>query len=203
MRFDRLTHRLVDVGRERVKIARLLGEIDVPVAHRLELRFFVEVEDKIVCRRELVYAFKKGLVECRILEREVGAQRAAVQLLDEFRVLQKGFYLRAEQVVSALGAVIIKRLYAEIVARANQLVIFHIIDEQREHTAQLRYQPLAVFLPAVDEHLGVGARREAVSRLLKLTPQLHKVVYFAVINSNDALVLIINRLCAAVKVDYA
>lgn len=64
----------------------------------------------------------------------------------------------------------------------------------RRRIDQLR----AVFLVAVDEHLGVGATVERVAFGLKLPPQLHKIVDLAVEYNDHAFVLVGHGLCACV-----
>jgi hypothetical protein len=55
----------------------------------------------------------------------------------------------------------------------------------------------------VDEHFGIAAGREPVSRLDKLAAEPLEIPDFSVVNGPDRSVLVRHGLCAAVEVDDA
>src|SRR5262249_4477600 len=74
-------------------------------------------------------------------------------------------------------------------------------DGDREHAAEPLPEARAPLLVAVDEHLGVAPRPEAVAGALELVHQLAVVVDLAVLDDDDAAVLVRDWLVAPGQVD--
>ena len=189
-------HHFVQLVRADFKVLRLRVEFAVPEAAHVHLAVLIH---KIVGRGQLVHALEEGFLCGGILQRQIGAQRILVDGLDEFGMLEKGLDLAAEHQPRAVrDGVIVKRLDAENVPRAEHTLVFGVPQHERKHAAQAIDQLRAVFLVAVDEHLGVGATVERVAFGLKLPPQLHKIVDLAVEYNDHAFVLVGHGLCACV-----
>ena len=108
----------------------------------------------------------------------------------------------AEQQLPLAGLGVVERFDAEHIAGAVQGIRLGIADNKGEHAAQLGGQGSAVFLVAVEQHLGVGVGLEDMALLEQLLPQLPVVVDFAVEGENLGAVFVENGLAAAGEVDY-
>ena len=91
-------------------------------------------------------------------------QRFLVKLLFEIGVIKEGLYFRAEnKALSHKG--VVKRLYAEHIARSEKRAVAAVEYYKGEHSAQLRHKLLAPLLKAVEQHLAVRIVGEGVPRL--------------------------------------
>src|SRR5260221_12229874 len=79
-----------------------------------------------------------------------------------------------------------ERLFAEAVARHEEVVAARVPDRKREHPAQALDAALAPMLVRAQQHLGVGIEREAAAERLGLASQLAKVVDLAVERQDQA-----------------
>ena len=78
-----------------------------------------------------------------------------------------------------------------------------IVDRERELSVEAAEHPLAPFLPPVNEDFRVARRRERVATGHELGAQLHVVVDLAVVDDDDAPVLVRQGLCASGEIDDA
>ncbi len=134
------------------------------------------------------------------VEGEEGGDGARLDLAREARLLEQRLELGGEG-ERALAQAVVERLDPEAVAGEQQALLALVPDRHREHAAQPLGEALAVLLVEVDEHLGVGGGAEAVAAALELTAQLAVVVDLAVLDDDDAAVLVGDRLIAAGEVD--
>ena len=110
--------------------------------------------------------------------------------------------LSSEANAKSAGVAVVERLDPEAVAREHEPAAVGVPHRDREHPAQPLGEARAVLLVEVDEHLGVGVRgAEAVAGRLELRAQLGVVVDLAVLDDDDAAVLVGDRLVAALEVD--
>ena len=129
------------------------------------------------------------------VEREERLERVGVDLAARQRA-QLG---REAQL--AADVPVVERLDPVAVAREHEAAARRVPDRDREHPAQPLGEAGAVLLVEVDEHLGVGVRAEGVAGALELVAQLGVVVDLAVLDDDDAAVLVRDRLVAAGEVD--
>ena len=88
-----------------------------------------------------------------------------------------------------------------MVARTEQRLRMAVPERKREHAAQFVQHRLAPLLVAVQQDLGIRAGGEGVPGGLQLFAQGLEVVNFAVEHDDEAAVLVIHRLAAALQVD--
>ena len=129
------------------------------------------------------------------VEREERLERVGVDLAARQRA-QLG---REAQL--AADVPVVERLDPVAVAREHEAAARGVPDRDREHPAQPLGEAGAVLLVEMDEHLGVGVRAEGVPGALELVAQLGVVVDLAVLDDDDAAVLVRDRLVAAGEVD--
>ncbi len=94
-----------------------------------------------------------------------------------------------------------ERLFAEAVARHEEVLAARVPDRKREHPAQALDAALAPMLVRAQQHLGVGIEREAAAERLELASQLAKVVDLAVERQDQAGVVGAHRLARALGID--
>ena len=114
---------------------------------------------------------------------------------------QKAFDLAAKQQLSGIVLVIIERLDAKMVARAEQRFVLAVPDGKSEHAAQLLQHLLAPLLVPVQQNFGVGPGGEGVPGAHQFGGQLLEVVDLAVKDDGEVLVLIEHGLFAALQVN--
>ena len=96
----------------------------------------------------------------------------------------------------------VQRLDPEAVPREHEAALARVPDRHREHATQPFRELNSVLLVEVNEHLGVRVvRAHAVTLALELGAQLRVVVDLAVLDDPDRLVLVRDRLIAALEVD--
>ena len=81
-----------------------------------------------------------------VLQRQELIDGIEVRLSLDFRVLQDGLDLGAEDDASAGQARVVKRLLAHAVARQEQRTVTSVPDRQREHATELLEAALPLFL---------------------------------------------------------
>ena len=96
---------------------------------------------------------------------------------------------------------VVERLDPVAVAREHEATARRVPDRDREHPAQPLGEAGAVLLVEMDERLGVGVGAERVPGARELVAQLGVVVDLAVLDDDDAAVLVRDRLVAAGEVD--
>src|SRR5215211_2210324 len=135
-----------------------------------------------------------------VLEVQEAVDRVEVHLARDLRVLQDRLRLRAEPEAPIAGCVE-EGLLADPVAGQEQPSAAAVPDCEGEHAPQVVDAAVPELLVEVDDHLGVGSGREAMSQRLQLPAELAVVVDLAVLNHDDALVLVEDRLVAGLEVD--
>ncbi len=109
--------------------------------------------------------------------------------------------LRAEQQQPARQQRVVQRLDAEPVAGEEERLAIPIPQREREHAAEPLDAVLAPLLPGMNDHLGVAAGPEAVSKLREFRDQRLIVVDLAVEDDDHAAVLVEQRLLPGGEVD--
>ena len=117
-------------------------------------------------------------------------------------MLEKALDLRAEYDIAGRRERIVKRLYAERVARAEEPAPLFIPYHEGEHAAKAVDDAVAVFLVSVDDDLRIAPRFEDMAAGYQLFPHLGEVVYLTVVDDGDGAVLVEHGLRAVGEVDY-
>ena len=149
---------------------------------------------------QLEHVFEDRALVRDVLVGKVERNHVLVQFFLEIRVGEKALDLAAEQEL-AVFPIIVERLDAEDIARAEKLLCLLIPDDEREHAAQAVENLFAVFLVAVEDDLAVRLCRKDVAGFQKLLADRLVVIDLAVKEQDEAAVLIENRLAAALKVN--
>ena len=180
---------------------RRLGELPVPVAaDDRRGRRGGEVEREQVTRRQLRDALERRLRRQRAPEGENLPERARVETARDLGQHEEGLHFRRDGEAAADDRVE-DRPDAHAVARDHQSVAPPVVQRDRELAVQVLHETVAVLLVEVDDHLRVGVRVEAVPLALEVAPQLDVVEDLAVEDDPDGLVLVVDRLPAALEVD--
>ena len=170
---------------------------DVVVAVDLHLAV---VPGEAVRAGQLVNVFEHRLGIRDILDAQIFGQAAFIEGFVEARVGQKALDLAAEDEVAALIVVVI-RLDAEDVPRAEEGLGAAVPDDKGEHPAQPGRQGVAPFLIAVQQDFGIRLGGKGMPGRQQFGAQVLVVVDFAVVNDDKVAVLVVHRLAAAFKVD--
>jgi hypothetical protein len=191
------THR---VAEPRPQLLDELRLVVVPLGQRPRAREPLEprgaaLPDEQVAGRQLAHLAEDRERRRHRVEREERLERVEVDLAARQRA-----QLRRESELVAAGAVV-ERLDPEAVAREHEPLPRRVPERDCEHAAQPSREVEAPLLVAVDEHLGVAVRREAMAVALEPVAQLGVVVDLAVLDDVDRLVLVRERLVAGVEVD--
>ena len=96
---------------------------------------------------------------------------------------------------------IVQRLDAEPVARQEQRFAVAVPQRESEHSAEPLDAILAPLLPRMDDDLGVALGPEDVAEARELGDQLLVVVDLAVVDDDDAAVLVEQRLLPRRQID--
>ena len=83
----------------------------------------------------------------------------------------------------------------------NSVLLPLVPDGEGEHAVEALQAAFAPLLPGVDDHLRVAAGAEGVSACQQLALDLHEVEDLAVEGHDDSVVLVVERLLAALEVD--
>ena len=177
-----------------------LGEIHVPIA--ADMHFAIR-KGKGVGGRQFIRSAEEGLLRCRILEGQIGAEGIGIHRTAEAGMLEKALDLRAEEEVSVLHHGIVKRLDAEIVSRTEQGALSLIPDNKSKHTPQHGNDPLTEFLIAVDNDLRVAPGTEHVSTGDQIVTEGGKVIDLPVEHNYHGVIFIIHRLGTVRQIDDA
>ena len=129
------------------------------------------------------------------VEREEGLERVEVDLAARQRAQLGG------ELEPARDDAVEQRLDPEAIAGEDEAAASGIPDRDREHAAQALRESRPVLLVEMDEHLGVAVGAEAVALRLQLGAELPVVVELAVLDDDDAAVLVRDRLVAGLEVD--
>ena len=199
VRLDGIAHRLVDRVHQLAQLLLAFAEILVVIPVDVHLAIPVR---EIVPFRQLVDAFEEGLTDRRILEGHIRLQRLGVELLDEIGVAQQALDLRRVH-ERAVHLRIVEGLDAEMVARAEQLLLVLVPDHESEHATYALQQIHTPLLIAVQQHLGVAFGGEGVSGRDQFLTQRLIVVDLAVEGDDLRTILVVDGLLAAAEVDDA
>ena len=126
---------------------------------------------------QLLDALEQRLARERELEREVVGEAVEVGL-DLRQEGQQRLHLGGE-VEDAVDDRVVERLDPEAVARDEERLRLLVPEREREHAAQPLEAALAPLAVGAQDHLGVGARAEAI--LAEQPAQLDVVVDLAVV----------------------
>src|SRR5712691_6535201 len=129
-----------------------------------------------------------------------GAQYWRIDATAQLGVAQQRLQLRREHEAVA-GDRVVQRLDAHAVAGKEERVLHAVQKAERELAVETLDHLLAPLFPAVDEHLGVGLRREHVAGGEQLLAQLEVVEDLAVLDDPHGRVLVVHRLVPAGEVD--
>ena len=151
--------------------------------------------------QQLFHALEKGVLSRRILVGEIQLQLIPVQLLLKGRVCQKTLDLAAKQQGSVLRLIIVQRLDAEMIPRAEQRLQTAVPDGEGEHAPQPGQKFFAPLLIAVKQHLGVRPGGKGVPGGFQFLGQLLKIVNFSVKDHNKVFVLVEHGLFSALQVN--
>ena len=149
---------------------------------------------------QLIHAFEQGFLVGKVLIRQIIRNFFAHNFFHETRMIQETLDFRAEQKLPVF-VVVVERLDAEDVARAEQLTRLRVPNDEREHAAQLIKHAATPFLVAVKDGLGVGMRGKRVARRQQFFAKLLVVVDFAVEHNDLRAVFVRHGLASALKVD--
>ena len=175
MEGDRVRQQLL--GAPLVVLGRVLEvrlEVDLPVALRLHVAVAHAQE---MAGEKLLNALEEGLAGERELEGQVIGEPVRVGL-DLRQERQQRLHLGRE-VEDAVNDRVVERLDPEAVPRGEQRLSLLVPEREREHPAQPLEAGLAPLAVGAQDHLGVGARVEAV--LAEEPAQLDVVVDLAVV----------------------
>ena len=114
---------------------------------------------------------------------------------------QQRLELRPEQQVPVGQQRVEQRLHSESVAREEQLLLPLVPQREREHAAEALDAVRAPRLPGVNDDLRVAPGAEHVSERLQFRDQLLVVVDLAVVDNDDRVVLVVERLLARRDID--
>jgi hypothetical protein len=109
--------------------------------------------------------------------------------------------LRAEDEHPVIEQRVMERLHAQPVAGEEERFAIAIPEREGEHSAEAPDAVGAPRLPRVDDHFGVALRPEHVAQRLQLGHELEIVVDLAVVDDDDRVVLVVERLLAGRQVD--
>ena len=197
-----LADRLIECRAEPVDRFVLVDREDgverhVPV--RLDLDLSVAVGEPVP-GRQLANAAQDRTRRRHVLVREVQRQARQIELTRHVGMFQERAQLRTEHELIRQERVV-ERLDAEPVPRQHQRARRPVPEREREHAFEPVQHADAELLVAVDDHLGVGTRRERVSVRPELRGQLTIVVDLAVVDDPDATVLAGHGLMPGREVD--
>jgi hypothetical protein len=166
----------------------------------LELRPAV-LEHEHVPGRQLAHVAEDRPRAVDGVEREERLERVEIDLAGGAREAAQRLELRREGEVAGRVA-IVERLDAEAVAGEHEPAPRVVPQRDREHPAQALGEAHAVLLVQMHQHLCVGVRgAEGVAGRLELGAERGVVVDLAVLDHDDAAVLVGDRLVAALEVD--
>ena len=194
-----LFHRRADLVLPLFQCAGIIGvKLGLPVALHRQLPGF---PFQPVGGHQFFDALEEGILPRGILIGKIQRQLLFVQLFLEAGVGQKALDLAAKQQLAGFVLVIIERLDAKMVARAEQRFVLAVPDGKSEHAAQLLQHLLAPLLVPVQQNFGVGPGGEGVPGAHQFGGQLLEVVDLAVKDDGEVLVLIEHGLFAALQVN--
>src|ERR1017187_6864108 len=98
---------------------------------------------------------------------------------------------------------IMQRLLAHAIARQQQKLLTLIVQSNGEHAAQFLNTLGPDFLVQVNYDFSVGVGIETVAAILKLPPEVRKVIDFSIENDPDAAIFVVNRLPTGTEVNDA
>ena len=131
---------------------------------------------------------------------EIAAEAAQVEVAPDLGMRQQGSYLGAEdEPPVALG--VVEGFLPHPIPGGKERLPPGIPEDEGEHSVEMREALLAELLVGVDDHLGVGARREPVPPLTESFGQALEVVDFAVEDRVHGARLVGDRLAAGGKID--
>jgi hypothetical protein len=146
--------------------------------------------------------FEYGERMRNVLVTEVMMQRFQIEFRGKARNHEKRLQLRRKVQRVRLPPVV-QRLLAHAIARQQADPLTFVPYGHGKHPVNLRGQLLAMLLPEVREHLGVGMRSKLVAAFEEKGTNVRKVVQLSVLCGHDAAVLVLERLPAAGHVDDA
>jgi hypothetical protein len=149
---------------------------------------------------ELAHGLEKARRRERRLEREVVAQRFVVEYTRKALEAQERRQRGGERETTVGG--VEQRLDAQPVARGEELAFPAVPDREGEDAIQAPHHVAAPGRVAAQDDFGVRARREARAARLELAAQRLEIVDLAVVDDDEAPVLVRHRLGAAGEVDH-
>ena len=96
---------------------------------------------------------------------------------------------------------VIDALLSYPVASSKQLLFLHIIQTKRKHAAQMAHAVRPVQLIKIKDYLGIAIRKEREAFGLQFLLQLQIIVYLAIANQGQRLVVIEKRLLSILQTD--
>ena len=183
----------------RFQFARLLGGIDLPIPRDVEVGAVV---GGAMRRRKPIDARKERLRRDDVSLKEVFGDHRLVDLRPLTCREKDRSRVRSER-DAILVLLDVERLLPESVARQEQNLAPHIPDRESEHSVEVLRQVGSPLLVAVNEYFGVRARREPMTAAGEIIAQRIVVPDLAVVHGDNAPVLVLHRLAAAVEVDDA
>ena len=157
---------------------------------------------KITAVEQLEHMSEHRLLVRNVLIAEVFREPFLVDFLYKVRVGQETLDFRAEEKV-AVVLIVIERLDAENIARAEQLLCGAVPDDEGIHAAQPLQHAGAPLLIAVQQHFAVRGGLERVTGVDQLAAQVLKVINLTVEGEHLRAVLIEDRLAAALQINDA
>ena len=98
---------------------------------------------------------------------------------------------------------VVQRLDADAVTNEPELAFLCVPEANREHTAEAVNAIDPPLLKCVQDYLSISMGRKLVAGQVEFAPNVLEIVYFAVANDGDRLVLVEHRLGSARWVDDA
>ncbi len=145
---------------------------------------------------------ERGAGSARRPEREDFVQALRVERGLHFSGRQQGLHFGPEiQIAVALR--VVQRQNAESVAREKQGPRAAVVDRERELAVEALQHPLAPLLVGVHQHFGIAPGAEQMPASLQLPAQHEVVEDLAVVDDEDAPVLVRHGLRPARQVDHA
>ena len=150
--------------------------------------------------RQLEHAGERRGWRKQVPERQIALQAAQVEIPLPRRTRGKRRQL-AGKVQDAVEHRVVQGLFAQSIARDEQLATTLIEDREGEHSLEPIDARRAILLPRMNDRLGIRRRAEAMPRGFELGPERSMVVDLAVEHDPARVVLVGERLGAAGDVD--
>lgn len=137
-----------------------------------------------------------------VLAFQIKCNRLGVNLARDSRMLQQGLQFRTEN-QGPVVPVVVQRLYADVVARQEQALVFFVPDGEREHPVNFLQHVHAVLGVGVYQGFGIATCLKRMSERRQFLAQRGEIVDFTVEYDSDVSITAEHGLRAANGIDDA